>query len=350
MRCPNCNAEIADGLQACSRCRAPLAPPAGPAWTDQDTAQNAADDAPTPPHGRLAKGAPPAAIAAPAAMPPGAPPIPGAPPVNGGGLEAHPTQAPNTPAPAVQGTPPPAATGLQDQKTPVPAPPVGPGLQDQKTPVPAPGASPFNRPDSSGGQAGVGTQVVNMDPQTERGTRIVDINLPPMVKKARQKMNRPRLGSQGRTFRRGAMDLDESDISRGMDEVLSSLKLFYKRLHRFDRWAVWVIAMAFLGAFFPWQYEKGVGLISGVQTVFGICSASVAFLTFLWIYLRTARRRLATSMLLLQLITSTSLLALPLYQIFSTELLEFRFGIYFCTTASAVVVALTLARLTRINV
>lgn len=359
MRCSNCNAEIAQGLQVCTNCQAPLAPPQGapppgPAWQQQApvTTPNGLHDQPTPPDGRQypASGhhqAPPAApppVGAPgaAAMPSGAPPIPGAPPA--GGLSAQPTQAP--------GTAPPGATGLQNQKTPVNPPSGATGLQNQKTPVNPPrvGGFPGNRPDSSGGQADVGTQMVSMDPQTERGTRIVDINLPPMVKKAQKKMNRPRMGSKGRTFKRGAMDLDESDISRGMDDFLASMTLFYKRLHRFDRWAVWVIAMTFLGAFLPWQYEKGVGLISGIQGIFGMASASVAFLTFLWIYLRTARRRLGPAMLLLQIVTGTALVAIPLYKLFSTELLDFRFGIYFCTVASCVVVALTLARLTRINV
>ena len=55
-------------------------------------------------------------------------------------------------------------------------------------------------------------------------------------------------------------------------------------------------------------------------------------------------------MLLLQIVTATGLMAVPTYQLFSTELLDFRFGIYFCTAAAAAVVALTLARLTRINV
>ena len=354
MRCSNCNAEIADGLQVCSNCQAPLAqPPPGPAWRAPDTTPNAGEEALTPPDGRQlpvagrppVQGVPAPPAGAPSAvLPPGAPPIPGAPPPAEGGLTAQPTQAPNRPPgpaapdPAAGPPGPPAngATGLQDQKTPVN--------------VPAAGGSPFNRPDSSGGQADVGTRVVAMDPQSERGTRIVDINLPPMVKKARQKMNRSRPATPGRPFKSGSMDLEESDISRGMDEVQASLKLFYKRLHRFDRWAVWVIALAFLGAFLPWQYEKGVGLVSGIQTLFGISSAVTAFFTFLWIYLRTARRRLATAMLLLQIVTGTALVAIPLYQLFSTELLDFRFGIYFCTAASGAVVALTLARLTRINV
>ena len=319
MRCSNCNAEIAQGLQVCSNCQAPVAPPPGgpPAWQAPATTPNGQADLPTPPDGRQLPAA---------GQQQTPPPVPGAPAA--GGLSAHPTQAPNTP--------PPGATGLQNQKTPVNPPRAG--------------GFPGNRPDSSGGQADVGTRVVSMDPQSERGTRIVDINLPPMVKKARQKMNRPRLGSTGRTFKRGAIDLDESDISRGMDEFLASMKLFYKRLHRFDRWAVWVLAMAFFGAFLPWQYEQGVGLLSGIQSIYGMASASAAFLTFLWIYLRTARRRLGPAMLLLQIVTGTSLVAIPLYQIFSTELLDFRFGIYFCTVASCVVVALTLARLTRINV
>ena len=349
MRCSNCNADVAEGLQLCSNCQAPLnPPPAGAGWRAPGTVPNAGDDALTPPDGRQlpragqppAPGAtaPPAAAPSAAVLPPGAPPIPSAPAPAAGGLSAQPTQAP---APRPSGTTPPGppapgATGLQDQKTPVN--------------VPAAGGSPFNRPDSSGGQAGVGTRVVSMDPQSDRGTRIVEINLPPMVKKARQKMNRPRPGTHGRPSKRGAMDLDESDISRGMDQVLASLKLFYKRLHRFDRWAVWVIILAFLGAFLPWQYQQGVGLVSGIQTLFGISSATTALLTFLWIYLRTARRRLATAMLLLQIVTGTALVAIPLYQLFSTELLDFRFGIYFCTAASSAVVALTLARLTRINV
>lgn len=318
MRCSNCNADVPPDLHVCGACGTPIAPPLPAAgWNNADTNPSAADDAPTPPNGTNTP-----------------PPVPQ--PAPTGGLQAMSTQAPGQPPGQVQGVAPPAQ-------------PAATGLADEKTPVPAPGASPFNRPDSSGGQSGVGTRVVQMDPQTDRGTRIVDINLPPMVRKARQKMNRS-LGTQGRTFKRGALDLDESDISRGMDEFNASMKLFYKRLHRFDRWAVWVLMLAFLGAFFPWSYELGIGLVSGVQGLFGMGTAALAMLTFLWIYLRTARRRLGPAMLMLQIVTATGLMGMPLYQLFSTELLDFRFGIYFCTTAAGAVVALTLARLTRINV
>ena len=198
----------------------------------------------------------------------------------------------------------------------------------------------------------MGTQVVKIDPQSERGTRIVDINLPPMVKKARQSMARPTPGGHGQTFRkkRGALELDESEVSRGMDEFAASMKLFYKRLHRFDRWTVWVLALGFIGAFLPWRYELGTGLIAGIQGLYGILCAVMSVVTLGVIYLRTARRRLAGVMLLVQVLTSTLLASIPLYRYFSSEVLTFKYGIGISAVASLLVVALTLARLTRINV
>jgi len=200
-------------------------------------------------------------------------------------------------------------------------------------------------------QSVVGTRVVSLDPEGSRGTKIVDLSNTPAARKASRKgskKSRPRTpGSPMAVFRN--LEVEESGVSEGIDDLLKTLRLFYARLHRLDRWTVWALVAAFLASFLPWNYELGRGLMAGIQG-FGTISAALSICAIICIYMRTARRRLSALLLLLQLLLCAGVAAVPVYSVFYLDRSDLTYGVYLTGLAAAVVLVLTLGRLSRLNV
>lgn len=214
---------------------------------------------------------------------------------------------------------------------------------------------PHHVPDSAGGgPSDPGTQIVDMDPEKGRGTRVVEVSLPPMVKKRARARERSRGAStQGQGLSAAqknlALELDESGVSRTIDELISDLRLFYARLHRFDRWTVWILCAAFVASFLPWLSKLSYGLTAGIQD-YGLATAPLAGVSLVLMYLRTARRRLTLSLLLLQLMTVAGVGGVVVWRYISAVDIQFTFGIYLTALFAALGVLTTLLRIARVNV
>jgi len=109
-----------------------------------------------------------------------------------------------------------------------------------------------------GPQAEIKTSLVHGDPEAARGTQIVEVSLPPMVKQTRRTAED---GAGG-----NAPVAGESEMSRRLDDSVEWLRLFYARMPKPDRLALWTLLAAVLGCFCPWWYVLGEGLLAGIQT------------------------------------------------------------------------------------
>ncbi len=214
-------------------------------------------------------------------------------------------------------------------------------------PFPVPGTQP-----AAEGEAAVGTRVVNLDPEAGRGTRVVEISLPPMVKKAaraqQQQKQKQKGGKRGSRAQRN-LELEESGVSRTIDDLLRSLKMFYARLHRFDRWTVWILAATFVASFLPWCRVLSYGLTAGIQD-YGLITAPLAAAAFSLVYFRTMRRRLTFPLLLLQLLVTAGMGAAVVWRYLSAANTTFTYGIYLTALCAALAVVATLLRTARVNV
>jgi hypothetical protein len=120
-------------------------------------------------------------------------------------------------------------------------------------------------------------------------------------------------------------------------------------MHRLDRITVWVLALCFIAAFLPWQRQRGIGLVSGVEGI-GALGGAAALLSFLCVYFRTERRRLAALLITLQVLVSAAIVAVPLFRLIQIEdRSQIIVGLYATAALGVAAVLLTLARLTRLN-
>ncbi len=221
--------------------------------------------------------------------------------------------------------------------------PAAPENPDLTGPVPVPGPTA-----GGGGEADVGTRVVTMDPESNRGTRVVEVSLPPMVKK-RQRERARKKGTKSRSRAQRNLELEESGVSRTIDELMAGARLFYARLHRFDRWTVWILAATFVASFLPWCRVLSYGLTAGIQD-YGLATAILSALAFLLVYFRTARRRLTLPLLLLQLLVISGAGALVVWRYLSAADTTFTYGIYLTFLGAGLAAVTTLLRTARVNV
>jgi hypothetical protein len=184
----------------------------------------------------------------------------------------------------------------------------------------------------------IGTQIVTIDPQLERQTRIVEVAVPPMVRRA--------VREKERAAAAGAHEEQQGGL---LDDFGIDARHFYLRMHRLDRLTSWLLALAFLFSFLPWQRVTGVGWVSGVEG-FGSLSAGLALIAFGCIYWRTVRRRLAGALMTLQLLVIAGVGAIPMVWFLTNRDLQLSFGSYGTVLAAAIAVLLSLARLTRLSV
>jgi len=203
-----------------------------------------------------------------------------------------------------------------------------------------------------GPQAQIATELVTEDPEAQRGTQIVDLSLPPMVKQARREEEKrkaaPATGAAAKREAGGPLAVEESNVSRGVDDVLSSARLLYARMHRLDRWTLWAALLALVASFLPWSTVLGEGLLAGIQE-YGAASAGGAVLLLFLLYRRTSRRRLAGTLLGLQVLVAAVPVAAPVYRFLTATDTQFTVGIFLTAAAGLATVVLTLARLTRLN-
>lgn len=200
-------------------------------------------------------------------------------------------------------------------------------------------AGGFTGPVSSPqGEAGIHTRIVELDPEGDRHTRIVDVSVPAMVRRAA----RERVAEA-----RGGLQEDEAPPTL-IEDMMTGLRHFYLRMHRLDRWTAWLLGLCFIGAFLPWRRVLGLGLVSGIEGYGGI-SAGASALAFTFLYLRTERRRLAGLMISLQLLAVIGIAGAPIFLVLGRTGQHFAFGFFMTGLGAGIALLLSLARLTRIN-
>jgi len=204
----------------------------------------------------------------------------------------------------------------------------------QAPPPPAPGRQTFGQ----GLQASIATKMVDADPEKDRHTRIVEVSVPAVVRRA---ASTPAASAPPDRTKKASQD---AALDRSIEDLGDSIRLFYLRMHRIDRIAFWASVLTFVSAFLPWRNALGEGLLSGIEELGGI-SAGCSALVILCIYARTARRRLAGLVLLCQLILASGAVAVPVYQFFYQAGLEFQIGLYATAVLGGAVIVLTFMRL-----
>jgi hypothetical protein len=218
-----------------------------------------------------------------------------------------------------------SAQGTADHQAPPAQPQPAPFHTGEPQPAPAPESS----------QAAVHTRIVTMDPEQERGTRIIDVSVPQVARRA---------GRPDPQQRRGASDQSAAGLSDGVEDLFDSMKLGYARMHRIDRLTTWVGFFALVAAFLPWRYELGEGLIAGIQGL-GAAAAVAFAVVLLCVFARTARRRLTGLLLALQVLAAGGGTVVPVFVfLFHTET-SARFGLYLAALGGAATIVLTLGRL-----
>jgi hypothetical protein len=351
MQCPDCKAEIEDGAEVCPRCFSVLkAPDPEPLdlWGESDrlsqpevskpeiltSAQRTADIGPAEVKAAVARahaqrrvtGPTPQVPPAPAAAPP--PPPPGV---------ARP-RPPTGPMPRTR-----RPTGRSSALTgPHPRiPPEAPAQAVFTGPVQQPPeAAPEGGGRRFGPQAQISTQLVGGDPEASRGTQIVEISLPPMVKQAvRRLAEEPDAAA--------SLSAPESQVSRGLDQEMAAVRLLYLRMQRLDRWTLWVLLVALVGCFLPWMQVRGEGLLAGIQDLLGLGGLGLALLAVTCLLLRTARRRFTGVLLLAQLLVVAALAGTPVFRAITASEVQLSAGLFITAAAGGAGVLLTLLRMTR---
>jgi hypothetical protein len=208
-------------------------------------------------------------------------------------------------------------------------------------PGPEPGPEPEPEPEPArpafGGQANIATHIVDTDPEKDRNTKIVDVSVPAMVRRAKQDKPQEPLPT-----RKAHGDAPKS--AEPLEDLSKKVRLFYARMHRVDRLTFWITLLTFISAFLPWRNVLGRGLVSGIEGLGG-ASAGGALLVGLCIYSRTVRRRLAGLVLFLQLIAAAAIVAAPVYIFFYQRAPGVHIGFVATALGGAAIVILTFARM-----
>jgi len=253
-------------------------------------------------------------------------------------LEEDPDPVPNT-----------ARHNLESDTTPQPAIPLGPVSFDPRASQevftsarPTAEVTPAQRQAFGAGvqQAQISTHIVEVDVEQQRNTRIVDVSVPGIVRKAAAR----RTASQGGAASSREQSAEGDPLNESIDRLSDSAHMIYARMHRVDRVTFVVNFLTFIAAFLPWRHVLGEGLVSGIEGLGAAC-AGFAALIALFIYIRTARRRLAGLVLLLQLICAAGVVAVPVYLFFYQPGLGFHVGLYATALCGALVIFLTFVRM-----
>jgi hypothetical protein len=207
-------------------------------------------------------------------------------------------------------------------------------LASPAQPQPAPYLAGEPQPAPEASQAAVHTRIVTMDPEQERGTRIVDVSVPQVARRA------------GRSDTRKPRGADEAaaELGGGVEDLFDTMKRGYARMHRVDRLTTWVGLFALVAAFLPWRYKLGEGLIAGIQGLGGAAAAAFV-VVLLCVFARTARRRLTGLLLALQVLAAGGGTVVPVFVFLFHTGTAASFGLYLTALGGAATIVLTLARL-----
>ncbi len=196
-------------------------------------------------------------------------------------------------------------------------------------------------PAESAEQGAIATRIVSLDPEGDRHTRIVDVSVPAMV---RRRLRERDGGGAG-------LGDDGVEETRSLfDEVWRGLRLFYLRMHSFDRWTTWMLLVALLGVFLPWERQRGLGLVSGIEG-FGGVSIFAVVAAFASLYGRTERRRLGGLLIMVQLLMVAGVSAVPVFLVINgAGEHHYVAGLYTTILSGGLALLFTFARLTRLSV
>jgi hypothetical protein len=173
-------------------------------------------------------------------------------------------------------------------------------------------------------QREVGTQIVQIDLERDRETRIVAAPaLPPEIKDQQPAKTRARRARSRAAEGEAAPEqpglptrfaLEESAVSRDLDEVLERIKLLYVKLDRVDRWLFYTVSLTMVATLLPWVYVPGTGLLSGIQDPIGVVAAAAAALGLVAFCSRAWRQLRSGGLVLLELSAALGVAAASIYR------------------------------------
>ncbi|MBK6849160.1 MAG: hypothetical protein IPG96_17060 [Proteobacteria bacterium] len=188
------------------------------------------------------------------------------------------------------------------------------------------------------GERALATRVVTLDREGERATRLVDVEVPAMVKRA----GRQREGQLGGPAPTAAGEL----VLLG--ELPAWIGGVRRQLHPRDRTTLWALGVCFLGGFVPWYHVRVEGLLAGVEGL-GLLSAAQALLAVGLLVGRTLRRRWALELLVAQTVLIAGAIAVPVYELLRGALGAWYLGAGLTVAAGGVALGFSLARLSRLG-
>ena len=188
-------------------------------------------------------------------------------------------------------------------------------------------------------QAHVETKLLSLDVERERPTRLVEINVPAVVRRTvRQKARAGRREGQ-----QGAQDLEEEPL---LDFVQQGLSAYFKSMRPGDRRTFWAFVLAALGVFLPWTHVFGHGLVSGLEG-YGLAALLPAMVGLGCLHLRLARRRWRWALMMLQVVASATVIAVPVYLVITKVLPGWHIGVVVTVVGGLAALPLSMVRMGR---
>jgi len=188
------------------------------------------------------------------------------------------------------------------------------------------------------GERALATRVVALDREGERATRLVDVEVPALVKRA----GRQREGQLGGPAPTAAGEL----VLLG--ELPAWIGGVRRQLHPRDRTTLGALGLCFLGGFVPWYHVRVEGLLAGVEGL-GLLSVAQALLAVGLLVGRTLRRRWALELLVAQTVLIAGAIAVPVYELLRGALGAWYLGAGLTVAAGGVALGFSLARLSRLG-
>ncbi|MBK8482279.1 MAG: hypothetical protein IPL40_14110 [Proteobacteria bacterium] len=204
----------------------------------------------------------------------------------------------------------------------------------------AEGRPPTDQATAAGGRGekALATRVVTLDREGERATRIVEVEVPAMVKRSMRQREREEGAGPPAAPRELVL----------LGELPAWFGGVRRQLHARDRATLWALGGCFLGAFLPWYYVRVEGLRAGVEGL-GWISAALALLAVVLLVARTLRRRWALELLLAQTVLIAGAVALPTYEGIRGALGAYYLGAGLTIGAGLAALIFSLARLRRLG-
>lgn len=157
---------------------------------------------------------------------------------------------------------------------------------------------------------GQATRILSQDPERDKETRIVQPPPPPRLP--------PHRAAE-------AAGEEDSILSSDFDAAVDGLRQVYARLNSSERISLWCTVAAFVGAFLPWYYVRGYGLLSGIQT-HGLAVAGLTLAALVLLYVRY-HLRLGMIWSLFQLLCTAGAAFIGAYFLVEPAMAHVRFGL-----------------------